>query len=132
MPLQLDAHVATTKETDEPIEQPANAVMSCIKYGPTGQRHEAGREAIELFERERSFSLGRAQLHARHEATEVLVALGGGNEDRQTPLLRDSGSGTRDPGLGIRDSGVRRAAFLGSSSVGWVLRHGPADRALDR
>ena len=76
MALQLDAHVAATEETDQPIEQSTDAVMPRIEHGPARERHEPGGEAVELLERERPFSLWRAQLHAGHEAAEILVALG--------------------------------------------------------
>ncbi len=93
MALQLDAHVAAPEETDQPIEQPAHAVMSCIEHGAARERHEPGGEALELLERERPFAFstpprmrarrgpggGGAQLHARHEAAEIFVTLGGGH-----------------------------------------------------
>jgi hypothetical protein len=74
--LQLDAHVAATEQTDEAIEQPADAVMARIEQRTAGHRNEPGGEALELLERERAFSLRRTQLHAGDEATKILVALG--------------------------------------------------------
>ena len=75
MALQLDAHVAAPEQTDQPIEQAADAVMARIEQRPARERDEAGGEAVELLERERAFALWRAHLHARDEAAEILVAL---------------------------------------------------------
>ncbi len=110
MALQLDAHVAATEETDQAIEQPTHAVMPRIEQRPTRERDEPSGEALELLERERALSLGGAQLHARHEATEIFVALW---------LRRREREGARLPGLGIRDpgSGSSGSAFLSSKFV---------------
>ena len=73
--LQLDAHIAAPEQTDEPIEQPADAVMPCIEQRAACEGDEPGGEALELFEHERPLTLRRAQLHAGDETTEVLVTL---------------------------------------------------------
>ena len=85
MALQLDADVIAPEEADEPIEQPADAVMPRVEQRPAGQRDEAGGEAVELLERERAFALRRAHLHARDEAAEILIALWRCDEDGKPP-----------------------------------------------
>ena len=76
MTLQLDAHVAAAEEPDQPIEQATDAMVPRIEHGAAREGDEPGGEAVELLERQRSFPFWRAQLHARHEAAEILVALG--------------------------------------------------------
>ena len=75
MTLHLDVDVPAAKQAHESIEQATDAMLPCIEHRSTGERDEAGCEAVELFEGERPFSLRGAQLHARHEATEILIAL---------------------------------------------------------
>ena len=59
----------------------ADAEAVGVERGAAGQRDEPGGRAVELVERERPFALGRAQLHARDQAAEVAIALGGFAED---------------------------------------------------
>jgi hypothetical protein len=75
MPLQLNADIGAAKQTDQPIEQPADAVVVRVKERPSRQRHEAGGEAVEFVERERALAFRGAHLHARDEAAEIAVAV---------------------------------------------------------
>ena len=107
MALQLDADVAASEETDEAIEQTADAMSRRVEHGTAGQRHEAGGVALELLERQRALrfatpsrsglSLRAAHLHARHEPAQIAVALLRFDEDGQTPCWQASGFGIRDP-----------------------------------
>ena len=49
--------LVATEETDEPIEQAADAVMPRVEQRPAGQRDEPGGEAVELVERQRALAL---------------------------------------------------------------------------
>ena len=56
MPLQLDVDVAAAEEADESIEQPADAVALGQQQRSPGQRDEAGREPLEVLERQRALA----------------------------------------------------------------------------
>ena len=75
VPLQLDADVFRPEDPDETIDEAAHAVARSVDDGAASQRDEAANGAIELVEIERALAFWRRQLHARHEAAEILVAL---------------------------------------------------------
>ncbi len=75
MPLQLDVRAIAAEETDEAIEQAADAEAARVERRAARQRDEAGGEAVELLERERALAFRRAQFHAGDEAAEIPIAL---------------------------------------------------------
>ena len=77
VPLQLDVRPVAAEDADDAIDEPAVEV----ERGAAGQRDEPRGRAVELVERERPFSLGRPHFHARNQAAEVAIALGGFTED---------------------------------------------------
>ena len=83
MPLQLDVGAIAAEDADQAIDQPADAEASGrrARRGPPARR--APRRPVELVERERPFSLRRSHLHARDQAAEIAIALGGFTEDGQ-------------------------------------------------
>ena len=63
------------EQPDEPIQQPADAVAPGVERRPADERDEAGGVAVQIFQRQRAFAFGRAQLHARDETAEIPIAL---------------------------------------------------------
>ena len=86
MALQLDVHVVAAEQADEAVDEPAHAVAAAVERDPADERHEAGRESVELFQRERAFALRRAHLHARNEAAQIAVPVLGFAEDWERPM----------------------------------------------
>ena len=74
MALQLDAHVASAEETDDAIEQAADAVSRRVEHGTSGKRHEPGGVSLELVERERALPFRRPHLHARDQPAQIRVS----------------------------------------------------------
>ncbi len=81
--LQLDVHAAAAEDADETIEQAADAVPPAVERGAAGERHQAGRAAVELVEPQRAFAFRRAHLHARDQLTKVAIALRAFAENRK-------------------------------------------------
>ena len=81
--LQLDVDVGAPEDPDEAIEQPADAVAAAVEHGAAGERHQSTRPPVEIVEPERALPFRRAQLHARDQPAEVLVALLGLTEHRK-------------------------------------------------
>ena len=73
MPLQLDVHGVAAEEADEAVDAARPRRSGGVERGAADERHEAGRESVELFQRERAFTFRRAHLHARDQATEIPV-----------------------------------------------------------
>src|SRR5581483_8606094 len=73
--LQLDVDAAAPEQANQPIDEPADAVPPRIDRRAADERDEPARHALEVRQHERAFTFWRAQLHARDQTTEVLVAL---------------------------------------------------------
>ena len=70
---------------------------------PPGQGDETAGAAVEIAERQRAFAFGRAQLHARDEAAEILPAVGGLDQHRERPRRERAPLGRGDGQLGADD-----------------------------
>ena len=73
MTLQLHVHAMPAEQSDEAIEQPADAVAAAVERGAADERDEPARAPVQLLQRERAFALRRAELHAGDEAAQVAV-----------------------------------------------------------
>ena len=129
MPLQLDEDLIAAEQAHEAIEQAAHPVAARVEQRTPGQRHQPGRESFELLERESTLPLWRPHLHAGDEAAQVAIALGRGDQHRQSPcrtMLRGAQCAVRSavgrgfsPGVKVRGCEVRRR---------WVDRQLRADK----
>ena len=61
--------------------RPADAVFLKPQQVASSERDETARLAVELVERQRALAFRRAHLHARDEPAEILISLGGLDED---------------------------------------------------
>ena len=94
MPRDRDIDVRAAEGADQPIEQPADAVLPRVEQRLPRQRHQALDVAVEIVQRERALPFRRAQLHPREQTGEILIARPGRDEDGQGPVdgLDDCGS----------------------------------------
>ena len=76
------------EQADQAIDQAADAVPAGRERLAADERDEPGGAAVELVERQRALAFRRAQLHAREQAAEVLVALAALDEDGEPPRAR--------------------------------------------
>ena len=120
MPLQFDVDVRPAEQADQPIEQAADAMPLHPQDFAARQRDEAARMAIEFLERQRALPFRRAQLHARDQATQVAVAVGGLDEDGQ------------EPGVGLAAGAWRLAVRSGTRHALTALRPATAWSRSDR
>ena len=74
--------------SDEPIDEPADAVPLGLQRLPAGERDQARRSAREIFERRDATRPSAPQLRARDDPAEISIALGDGDEDGQGPGRR--------------------------------------------
>ena len=103
MALNLDIHIAAPEHADERIDQPADAVFLKPEQLAPRERDEAACLAVELVERQRALAFRRAHFHARDEAAEVPISLGGFDQDRESA----GAEGWR--GEGCKGTGARGA-----------------------
>ena len=75
MPLQLDADIRSTERPDQAIDDSPDAIPRPVDDRAAGQRDEPAYGAIEVVQRERPLAFGGRQLHARHQTTQILIAL---------------------------------------------------------
>ena len=99
VPLQLDVDVVAAEDPDQPIEQPADAVLPRVQQLPARQRHQAFHAPVERLERERALSLRRVQLHRRDEPRQILIAGPRRDQDGEDELMV--------AGCGLRIAGWR-------------------------
>ena len=71
--LELDARIGRAKETDDAIDEAADA-KPAAERGAADQGDQAAGPAVELLERQRPLPFRRAQFHLRDQAAEILVA----------------------------------------------------------
>ena len=88
MALNFDIHIAAAEQSDERIDQPADAVLLEPEQLAPGKRDEAARLPVEIGKRQRAFAFRRAHLHARDETAEIAIALGGFDENRYSEVRR--------------------------------------------
>ena len=112
MTLQLDRDSLCSKDSHQPIDESSDTEMAPVDGRPPDERHQALDMPIQIFERERAFTLRRSELHPRDEAAQVAVALTGRDEERKS----------ENPALGVRRSAIglrthRRARDRGETSA---------------
>ena len=82
MALNLDIDIAAPEHADERIDQPADAVFLETEQVAPRERDEPACLAVELVERQRALAFRRPHFHARHEAAEISISLGGFDQYR--------------------------------------------------
>ncbi len=127
--LQLEIHAVATEEADEAIDQPADAKARRVQHGPSAQRDEPDRRAVQIVERQRALSFstpprrrarwgpgdGRPHLHRGQQTTEIAISLLRLDEDGEAEdRVRDSHRQLRtddgpDTGFFGREMHARRA-----------------------
>ena len=90
MPLDLHEHVQAPEERDELGQALGRTRLIAVREPPGQGPLDSAREAhqpvgvrLQVGEPDRGRALWRAQLHARHQATQVLIALAILDEQRQ-------------------------------------------------
>ena len=89
VPLHLDVDLRRAEGADDAIDQPADAESRPVDRGAARQRHQPSGVAVEVVERERALTFRRPQLHHRHQAAQVAVAVPRLDQDgqREQPLF---------------------------------------------
>ena len=86
VPGDRDIDVRAAEGADQPIEQPADAVLPRVEQRLARQRHQSLDVAVEIVQRERALPFRRAEVHPRQQTREILIARAGRDEDGKAPV----------------------------------------------
>ncbi len=82
MTLQLDVRAVPAEQADHAIEQAAHAIPLTVERRAADEGDQSAGIPVKLLQRQRPFTLRRAELHPSDQAAEITVALLRLTEDR--------------------------------------------------